>query len=81
MAQNELSSEKKKQRIPFWKLGLGGFLLLMGLMNLDPNGPPELQPTNSAQAIGYYGVTVAFIGAGLFLIAVGLRPIFKSRTE
>jgi hypothetical protein len=81
MTQNELPSDKKKPRIPFWKLGLGGILVLMGLMNFDPTGPPELRPTNSAQAIGYYGVTAVFIGAGLYLIAVGLRAMLKSRAQ
>jgi len=81
MANNEFPPEEKKRRTPFWKLGLGGFLATMGLLNFDPSGPPELRPANSAQAIGYYGVTAAFIGVGLFLIAVGLREMLKSRPK
>lgn len=63
----------KQRRVSFWQLGLGIILLLLGLKNLDPNAPAELKPANAGQAIGYYGVTAAFIIFGVFLIVVGIQ--------
>ena len=47
--------EPKNRRVSFWRIGVGGILLLLGLRGLDQRDiPPSLIPSNTGQWVGFY---------------------------
>ena len=74
-------SETGPRKMSWWRIGLGGLLLVLGLKNLDPrNIPAELLPSNNFQWFGFYLASAVFVGTGLFLIVAGLKRVRRRPT-
>lgn len=74
--------EPKNRRGLFWRIGVGGILLLLGLRGLDQRDiPPSLIPSNSGQWVGFYFASFLIIGAALVLIFFGVQRVLRRPPE